>query len=101
MARTLPKPIDSQSPVATDLQALGLLIRNRRAHSGLRIDDAAALVGVSKETLSRLENGRAVSTDKLMAVAQGLGLTFIVTNKSLASKAVRAMEEGAGMKGAD
>ncbi len=101
MSRTLTKPTDSQSPVAADLRALGLLIRNRRAHSMLRIDDAAALVGVSKETLSRLENGRAVSTDKLMAVAQGLGLTFIVTDKWLASKVVRSIEEDAGKQGAD
>ena len=101
MARTLPKPLEEQSPVATDLQALGQLIRNRRAHSMLRIDDAAALVGVSKDTLSRLENGRSVGTDKLMAVAQGLGLSFFVMDKSLASTALRALEDDARARDAD
>jgi len=101
MARTLPKPLEEQNPVASDLQALGRLIRNRRAHSMLRIDDAAALIGVSKDTLSRLENGRAVSTDKLMKVAQGLGLTFFVMDKSLANIALRAIENDPKMKDAD
>ncbi|WP_454687961.1 helix-turn-helix domain-containing protein [Achromobacter aloeverae] len=84
-----------------DLQALGQLIRNRRAHSLLRIDDAAALVGVSKDTLSRLENGRAVSTDKLMAVVQGLGLAFFIMDKSLADIALQAIKDDPRMKGAD
>ena len=90
MARTLTKPLE-QSPLALDLQALGQLIRNRRAHSLLRIDDAAALLGVSKDTLSRLENGRAVGTDKMMAVLQGLGLAIIITDKALASTALQAI----------
>ncbi len=93
MARTLPKPLEQQSPIIGDLQALGQLIRNRRAHSRLRIDDAAALVGVSKDTLSRLENGRAVSTDKLMAVVQGLGLAFVVMDKASANAAAHAIKD--------
>jgi len=60
----------------------------------LRIDDAAALVGVSKDTLSRLENGRAVGTDKLMAVVQGLGLAFFIMDKSSANTVLHAIEEG-------
>jgi len=98
MARTLTQPREQQSPIATDLQALGQLIRNRRASSMLRIDDAAALVGVSKDTLSRLENGRAVSTDKLMAVVQGLGLAVFITDKSLADTALQAIKDDPRMK---
>jgi transcriptional regulator with XRE-family HTH domain len=98
MARTLTKPLEQQSPIVTDLQALGQLIRNRRARSLLRIDDAAALVGVSKDTLSRLENGRAVGTDKLMAVVQGLGLACFIMDKSLANTALQAIEDDPRMK---
>lgn len=101
MARTLTQPIPQESPVAVDLKALGQLIRNRRAHALLRIDDAAALVGVSKDTLSRLENGRAVSTDKLMAVVEGLGLAMIVLDKSLASTAAQALKDAPRLKDAD
>ncbi|WP_420042752.1 helix-turn-helix domain-containing protein [Bordetella genomosp. 8] len=81
-----------------DLQSLGQLIRNRRAYSMLRIDDAAALIGVSKDTLSRLENGRPVGTDKLMSVIQGLGLTLFIMDKSLANVARRAIERDASAK---
>jgi len=101
MARTLPKLVARQSPLVTDLQALGQLIRNRRAHSLLRIDDAAALVGVSKDTLSRLENGRPVGTDKLMAVIQGLGLTVFIMEPSSATTALRAIEGGPGTEETD
>lgn len=66
----------------------------------LRIDDAAALIGVSKDTLSRLENGRPVGTDKLMAVAEGFGLTLFVLDKSLANVALRAFEQDDGEKDA-
>jgi len=100
MARTLTQPRKLQTPLATDLQALGQLIRNRRAHSQLRIDDAAALVGVSKDTLSRLENGRAVGTDKLMAVVQGLGLAVFIMDKSSADTALQVIADDPRMKDA-
>ncbi len=101
MARTLTKPAAGQGPIVTDLQTLGQLIRNRRAHSLLRIDDAAALVGVSKDTLSRLENGRAVSTDKLLAVVQGLGLALFIMDKSLAGTAWQAIKDDPLIKDED
>ena len=55
MARTLPRPIASPDPLAQDLAALGALVRNRRAQNQMRIDDAADMLGVSKDVLSRLE----------------------------------------------
>lgn len=63
----------------TALAALGQRIRAERRAQGLRIDDAAALCGVSVDTLSRLENGHAgVSTVRLLKVLQGLGLALFV-----------------------
>ncbi len=64
------------------LPALGARIRARRRASSLRIDDAAALCGVSVDLLSRLENGKSgVSTDRLLKVLTGLGLVLLVVEK--------------------
>jgi transcriptional regulator with XRE-family HTH domain len=68
---------------AATLATLGNTIRLRRKASGLRIDDAAALCGVSVDLLSRLENGHSgVSTDRLLKVLDGLGLSLRVVDKA-------------------
>ena len=62
--------------------ALGPYVKAVRKGQRLRIDDAAALFGVSVDTLSRLENGvGAVRLDKLLAVLDGLGLSMLVGPK--------------------
>jgi len=58
----------------------------------LRIDDAAEMLGVSKDTLSRIENGRPVSGDRLFLVLNGLGLVVLVLDKWQADE----MLHGAG-----
>ncbi|WP_175012539.1 helix-turn-helix domain-containing protein [Burkholderia lata] len=93
MARTLPRPIASPDPLAVDLAALGALVRNRRAQNQMRIDDAADMLGVSKDVLSRLENGRAVSLDKLFKVLDGLGLNLLVVPKREVPVARKALHE--------
>jgi transcriptional regulator with XRE-family HTH domain len=60
------------------LEDLGRIVRNQRAQAKLRIDDAAALSFVSSDLLSRLENARPVTTDKLLKVLDGLGLRMLV-----------------------
>lgn len=75
------------------MAALGLLVRNRRAQSELRIDDAAGMVGVSTDVLSRLENGRSVSLDKLFRVLDGLGLTMLIMTKSEAADVLQSHKE--------
>ncbi|MGJ9419775.1 XRE family transcriptional regulator [Massilia sp. CMS3.1] len=48
----------------------------------MRIDDAAGLLGVSVDLMSRLENGQgSVRLDKAMAVLDGLGLALLVVPK--------------------
>ena len=70
-------------PSVTSLAALGRIVRAQRRASGLRIDDAAALCGVSVDLLSRLENGRSgISTDRLLKVLDALGLAMIVVDKA-------------------
>lgn len=57
-------------------------MRARRKSQSLRIDDAAALLGVSVDLMSRLENGQgSVRLDKVMAVLDGLGLALLVLPK--------------------
>ncbi|MCA8325706.1 helix-turn-helix domain-containing protein [Burkholderia cepacia] len=93
MARTLPHPIATPDPLALDLATLGALVRNRRAQSRMRIDDAADMLGVSKDVLSRLENGRAVSLDKLFKVLDGFGLNLLVVPKREVPVARKALHE--------
>lgn len=66
---------------------LGRLVRAQRQASGLRIDDAAALCRVSVDLLSRLENGHSgVSSERLLRVFDGLGLTMLVLDKTKAAR---------------
>jgi hypothetical protein len=66
----------------SSLKALGHIIRTRRRASSLRIDDAAALSGVSVDLLSRLENGASgVSTSRVLQVLDALGLAMLVVDK--------------------
>jgi len=65
--------------------------------SGLRIDDAAALCGVSVDLLSRLENGRSgVSTDRLLKVFDALGLVMLVADKAMLPRAPSVIAERGG-----
>jgi len=78
MARTLPLFDPNLKPSVSDLTDLGKVVRNRRARAKLRIDDAAALCGVSSDVLSRLENGKPITADKLLLILSGLGLRMLL-----------------------
>lgn len=68
--------------IVHDVADLGRQVRAHRKLQGLRIDDAAALNGVSVDLLSRLENGAGgIRTDKLLAVLDGLGLALVIAPK--------------------
>ncbi|HEU4654625.1 MAG TPA: helix-turn-helix transcriptional regulator [Steroidobacteraceae bacterium] len=76
-----------KSEIVSSLEDMGGLVRSQRKASGLRIDDAAALCGVSVDLLSRLENGRSgVSSERLLKVLDGLGLAMLIVDKSKAVK---------------
>ncbi|PIT72618.1 helix-turn-helix domain-containing protein [Limnohabitans sp. G3-2] len=71
-----------QAKLLSSASALGALVRERRKSQALRIDDAAGLLGVSVDLMSRLENGQGtVQLNKAMAVLDGLGLTLMVLPK--------------------
>lgn len=78
MSRKLPAFNPSTPQEIRKLEDLGQIVRNQRALGRLRIDDAAALCFVSSDLLSRLENGRPITMDKLLKVLDGLGLRMLV-----------------------
>ncbi|MGF6346734.1 helix-turn-helix domain-containing protein [Variovorax sp. W2I14] len=96
MARTLPEFQQNLSPAAASLEQLGKLVRNRRAQSRMRIDDAASLSGVSSDLLSRLENGKPVTADKLMLVLDSLGLRMLIVPKTAIPVLEAALDPSAG-----
>lgn len=54
---------------------LGQAIRAKRTQSQLRLEDAAALCGVSKQTLTNVERGEGTSQMNLvLQICQGLGI---------------------------
>lgn len=74
--------MESLPTLLTAPNTLGPLVRQRRRAQQLRIDDAAGLLGVSVDLMSRLENGQgSVRLDKAMAVLDGLGLALLVVPK--------------------
>lgn len=95
MARTLPKATTGLSPLATDLVAMGQLVRNQRARAELRIDDAADLCGVTHDVLSKVENGRSVGAEKLFSVLKGLGLCLLVVTRSDVDDALEFLQRPA------
>ncbi|MDQ0608027.1 transcriptional regulator with XRE-family HTH domain [Variovorax sp. W1I1] len=62
----------------------------------MRIDDAASLSGVSSDLLSRLENGKPVTADKLMLVLDSLGLRMLVVPKTAIPVLEAALDPSAG-----
>ena len=75
-----PNAVDPQ--IIRTAADVGPLVRATRRAQSMRIDDAAALTGVSVDLFSRLENGKgAVRLDKLLAVLDGLGLVIVVGPK--------------------
>ena len=92
MARKLPPFSKNAQPLVKTLADLGHIVRNQRAESGLRIDDAAALCQVSSDLFSRLENGKPVTLDKLLKVLDGLGLRMLVVRAARMPELERALD---------
>jgi hypothetical protein len=75
--------LDSEPKLVQIAADVGPMVRARRKDQELRIDDAAALSGVSMDLLSRLENGKgSVRLDKLLTVLDGMGLAMVIGAKN-------------------
>jgi len=74
--------MDTKPTMLTSAGTLGPIVRQRRRAQQLRIDDAASLLGVSVDLMSRLENSQgSVRLDKALAILDGLGLALLVVPK--------------------
>jgi transcriptional regulator with XRE-family HTH domain len=74
--------MDTSPTILTHPGILGPMVRQRRRAQQLRIDDAASLLGVSVDLMSRLENGQgSVRLDKALAILDGLCLALMVVPK--------------------
>ncbi len=70
-----------------DAKQFGEIIRKQRKKTGLRIDDAALLCGVSVALLSALENAsRPVGLPKALHIAQQLGIALFAEPKQTADQ---------------
>lgn len=95
MARTItPKPLPDKATIES-VAEFGAYIRSLRTQQRLRIDDAAALCGVSVSLLSALENGtsRSVGLEKALSVASQLGLSLLAVPRSELPRVLKHLEK--------
>lgn len=79
MARKIKKfkSPDLQKPLTAEL--LGEVIKARRTQSDLRLEDAAALCGVAKETFMKIEHGQSNSQlTTVLQICSGLGINLYI-----------------------
>ncbi|MFS1426088.1 helix-turn-helix domain-containing protein [Vibrio splendidus] len=61
---------------------LGQAIRSKRTSIGLRIEDLAVKVGLSRKTIMKIENGDPnVSFSNIMLLMDALGLSFSIDDR--------------------
>lgn len=78
MRRILPVPFPSD-PAVTDAGVLGAAVRAARTGARMTLQDAAAFLGVAKQTLGDLERGKAsVGLGLALKIADGLGVAVFV-----------------------
>lgn len=69
---------DLNQPVTAEL--LGLAIKARRTQSNLRLEDAASLCGVAKQTLQRIEHGEtSTQLGNVLRICTGLGIKLMIS----------------------
>lgn len=74
-----PQPTPEQKGQLT-VELLGQFIKAKRTQSNLRLEDAALLCNVAKDTLSKIENARGgVRFESILHVCQMLGVELKVT----------------------
>ena len=79
------------SPLASDLRALGRLIRNQRQECELNLLDAADYLYVDVVELSCIEDGLSVGTEALFKVLAGFGREMLIMQRDDASDALAAV----------
>jgi transcriptional regulator with XRE-family HTH domain len=70
------------APLRDNIASIGSVIRATRKAAGLTLVDAAALIGIAKQTLGDLERGRSsVGIHIVLKVLNDLGLEILVAPK--------------------
>jgi transcriptional regulator with XRE-family HTH domain len=68
---------DLKQPLTAEL--IGQIIKARRTQSNLRLEDAAALCGVAKDTLMKIEHGQSTcQLGSVLQICSGLGINLYV-----------------------
>jgi transcriptional regulator with XRE-family HTH domain len=74
--------IVESAPLRDSIASIGSVIRATRKAAGLTLVDAAALIGIAKQTLGDLERGRSsVGIHIVLKVLHDLGLGIVVAPK--------------------
>ena len=94
MRRVTPIPTPND-PLVADTTAFGAAVRAARTAAGLSIADAAAMLGIAKQTLSDLETARtSVGLSTALAAARELGVAVFAVpaaEREPARRALRAL----------
>jgi transcriptional regulator with XRE-family HTH domain len=78
MKRVVPTPFPA-SPLVSDARAFGAAIRAARTGAGMTLEEAAAAIGISKQTMLDVETaGDTVSFGIVLKVARELGVSVFV-----------------------
>lgn len=90
-------PVD---PVVTDAQALGAAIRAARTGARVTVLEAAAAIGVSRQTFVNIETGKgAVALPIVLRAAAELGVTLLAVpsaDRDVVRRAILDARRGAG-----
>jgi len=93
MKKTKPTAFPSD-PLVASATVLGAAVRAARTGAGLRLVDAAALLGVAKQTLADLETGKGtIGLGLALKIAEGLGATLFVVPSTEREKTRRLLME--------
>jgi len=86
-----PFPVD---PLVNDVAVLGAAVRAARTAANLRLVDAASLIGVARQTLNDLENGKpSVSFGNVLKIADGLGVALFCVPAAARERMRRRLTE--------
>lgn len=77
MAKKIKKIASPDFNQPLNAHSIGKLVKARRTQSELRLEDAAALCGVAKQTLMKIEHGHATcQIGSVLLVCAGLGISL-------------------------
>lgn len=92
MRTVVPTPFPD--PTVRDAADFGQAVRAARTLAGIRLEDAAQALGISKQTLTDIEKGTGtVAIGTALRVARDLGVALLACPLSTQFEAARALQE--------